>query len=302
MKDSTHKIPTLSPEIFRNNHIRNNADELLNDEHISQFFIHSFQDGDVSLNLPIPPHKKTVNDFVFITKGSMTRNLGIESFKLEKNDFLFTSKNSITTTEIVSNDLEGFYCHFSDEFIGSNPFMGTIHSQTSNLNYSQISNDEASSIEFLLGRILQLYKNQKSDDNNTRLISFYLSTVIAEVFLKTKNQALVSQQKNHVSIDFKRIVNANFKKNLSIKEYAGFMNITPNHLNKRVKKETGKTASEIIREVTILEAKVLLLQTKMTVNEISAELGLNDASYFSRLFKNETKSTPSDYRKMIELS
>ena len=132
-------IPTLSPKIFRKNYIKNNMDELLSDDSITQFFIHSFKDDDVYLNLPLPPHKKTVNDFVFISDGSMTKNLGIESFQLKKNDFLFTPKNNINTTESVSADLEGFYCHFTIEFIGPNPFMGTLHTQPSSQNYLHIS-------------------------------------------------------------------------------------------------------------------------------------------------------------------
>lgn len=89
---------------------------------------------------------------------------------------------------------------------------------------------------------------------------------------------------------------------MSIKEYASRLNITPNHLNKRVKHETGNTASEVIREITILEAKVLLLQTTMTIKEISKELGFNDDSCFGRLFKNKTNYSPSGYRRMIDLS
>ena len=101
---------------LRKHHINNNTYELLNDDSSTQFFIHSFEEDAVNLKLPL---KKTVNDFVFITYGSMTRNLGIKSFELKKNDFLLFPKNSITITEFVSADLEGFFCHFSDEFIGA---------------------------------------------------------------------------------------------------------------------------------------------------------------------------------------
>ena len=142
-------IPTLSPIVFRQNHIRNNTDELLNDDRISQFFIHSFKDDDVYLNLPLPPHKKTVNDFVFISNGNMTKTIGIESFQLKRNDFLFTPKNNITTTEFTSVDLEGFYCHFSDELIGANPFLKTLHMQDSSQNYLHFTQKEAHSLELL---------------------------------------------------------------------------------------------------------------------------------------------------------
>ena len=218
---------------------------------------------------------------------------------MKRNDFLFTPKNSITTTEFISDDLEGFYCHFSDEFIGVNPFLVTLDAHINNQNISRLSKDDANSLESLLKRILQLYKTRKSDSNNYRLIP---STVIAELFLMSKKHPVIPQQNKVVSSTFKNLVHLHFKQNLSVAEYSSLLSITPNHLNKKVKNETGKTASEIIKEISMLEAKVLLLQSNLSINEISEELGFNDASYFSRLFKTETNFSPTDYRKMIDLS
>ena len=302
LEKAKQNIPLLSPIIFKKNHIRNNTDELLNDENISEFFIHAFQDDEVKLNLPLPPHKKTVNDFVFVFNGSMTKNLGIESFNLKKNDFLFTPKNNITTTEMTSADLEGFYGHFSDEFVGANSFLRTLHAQPNRPNYLRILPAEATILEFLLARIVQLYKNRKNNENDYRIIPFYLSAVFAELFLTLDHQQIPSNQHSELFLKFQVLVDQQFKQNLTIAEYASQLHVSPNHLNKRIKSETGKTTSELIKEITILEAKVLLLQTKMTVKEISNELGFNDDSYFSRLFKNETNYTPSNYRKMIDLS
>jgi|SRR5690554_105597 len=299
---SKHNIPVLSPVIFKKDHIKNNTDAILDDDAITQFFIHSFQDDDVFLNLPLPPHKKTVHDFVFICNGSMTKSLGVESYQLKKNDFLFTPKNNITTTASVSSDLEGFYCHFSDEFIGANPFLGIWNTQPKSQNYVHVSDEAASHLAFLLSRMAQLYKNRKKNSNNDRLITFYLSTFIAELSLTVKKQEHEPRRQNDVVSKFMRLVHEQFKQNHKVEEYAEQLHITPNHLNKLLKKETGKTTSDIIKEITILEAKVLLLQTNLTINEISLELGFNDASYFSRLFKNETHFTPSKYRQMIDLS
>ncbi|MFD2909023.1 helix-turn-helix domain-containing protein [Flavobacterium ardleyense] len=301
MKKLKPNIPTLSPILFRNNFIQNKTDELLNHENITQFFIHSFKEDAVHLNLPLPPHKNTVNEFVFITNGTMKKNLGIESFQLNKNDFLFTPKNNIASTEYMSEDLEGFYCHFSDEFVGANPFLETLKTQISNQNYLHIPQEEVDNLVFLLTRIVKLYKNSNQNPNDFRLLSFYLSTVIAELFLTFVKQESSAKQNSAILSKFKKLVNKQFKKNLDISEYASQLTITPNHLNKIVKNETGKTASQIITEITVLEAKVLLLQTKMTINEISMELGFTDASYFSRFFKNSNNNSPSNYRKMIDL-
>lgn len=296
------KIPTLTPLSFKNDHIENNTDELLSQENISHFFIHSFKEDKIKLNLPLPPHKKTINDFVFITNGSMTRNLGIDSYQLNRYDFLFTPKNKITTTESVSEDLEGFFCHFSDEFIGANPFLETLHTQSLNENFMQISENEVENLKYLLKRMLQLYKTSNKSPKDYRLISFYLSTLLAEVFISVKHTRTNPKVNNDVLANFKDLVYQQFKQHTHIKEYASQLSITPNHLNKVVKSETGKTTTEIIQEIIILEAKVLLLQTTMTVSEISLSLGFEDASYFSRFFKKETSSTPSEFRKMIDLS
>lgn len=302
MNKSKHKIPILSPTLFRENHIMNSSDILLKGDNITDFFIHSFKGDFVNLNLPLPPHKKTVNDFVFVRNGSMAKSLGIDSFELQANDFLFTPKNSITTTENTSVDLDGYYFHFSDAFIGANPFLAKWQNNTITHNFLHLNENESINIEFLLNRILELHKTQNVEPNNFKLIRVYLSTLIAEVFLITEKKPTEKRPGNHISTSFKNLVHQHFKENLNVKDYAALLFITPNHLNKMVKSGTGKTASEIIKEVTILESKVLLIQTEMTIKEISNELGFSDISYFGRFFKNATKYSPRDYREMIDLS
>ncbi|MFZ1229870.1 MAG: hypothetical protein WAQ83_17785, partial [Saprospiraceae bacterium] len=211
----------------------NSNKELLNDDTISQFFIHYFKEGDVYFNIPLPPHKKTVNDFVYVIKGKMTKSVGIDSFELFENDLLFTPKNNITSTSLLSKDLEGFYCHFSDEFIGANPFLDMLHTQPSINDYFHFTNQDSTNLFFILTRIRNLYLSRKEQPGNYRLISFYLSTVIAELFLTFREKPINPEKKKDVFYKFNALVHAHFKQNWTIKEYAFNLNSTPNHLNKR---------------------------------------------------------------------
>jgi len=47
----------------------------------------------------------------------------------------------------------------------------------------------------------------------------------------------------------------------------------------------------------VSEARELLRSTTLSVKEIGYECGFNDEQYFCRLFKQQTGSTPSDFRR-----
>lgn len=299
-KRKTHEIPLLNPINFKEELIEESWSPLSR-LRVNEFFIHSFKDDVVPLKLPLPLHKKTVNDFALITKGSMTKTIGLESFSLHADQFLFTPKNSITTTKNVSVNLEGFYCHFSSDFIANNPFLKQWQTQSVLQNLLFLNEGEMEVLLSLLKRILFLYKEAKDNPQNYRLIQYYLSTFIAEISVISERKT--SKISVHPLIPkFRQLVNEKFKESKSVKFYADLLHVTPNHLNKIVKKETGKTTSDFIDHICILEAKVLLLQTNSSISQIAYELGYEDTSYFSRFFKRYTDTSPSSFRKMIDLS
>ncbi|MBK5284203.1 MAG: helix-turn-helix domain-containing protein [Bacteroidia bacterium] len=95
------------------------------------------------------------------------------------------------------------------------------------------------------------------------------------------------------------LVENNFRQKKSVSEYSEMLNISAGHLNDTVQHETGKTASEIIYERIILEAKRLLYHSAKSVKEIAYELLYDDPSHFNRFFKTHTGRTPEQFRKHI---
>ena len=56
------------------------------------------------------------------------------------------------------------------------------------------------------------------------------------------------------------------------------------------------TTTSVIVQRVILEAKRMLTDKRLTVNEIAVALGYDDYSYFSRLFKKQVGKSPTDFR------
>ncbi|MGM9694976.1 MAG: helix-turn-helix domain-containing protein [Alloprevotella sp.] len=78
--------------------------------------------------------------------------------------------------------------------------------------------------------------------------------------------------------------------------YAEKMCLTPNHLSCVLKEYSGKNATEWIDEYVVLEARIMLTNTKMTIQEIAYRLNFLTQSAFGKYFKLHTRVSPRHYR------
>jgi len=101
-----------------------------------------------------------------------------------------------------------------------------------------------------------------------------------------------------VTLEFRQLVTQRFKTVKSPGEYADLLHLSLSYLNEIVKETTGFTVSYWIQSEVVLEAKRLLYYSQCSVKEIAHELGYEDHTYFSRLFKKVEGRTPGEFREM----
>lgn len=82
----------------------------------------------------------------------------------------------------------------------------------------------------------------------------------------------------------------------SVGAYAQHIGVTPGHLTDAMKTATGRSASALVREARIREAKRLLAGTEFTVRQVASRVGFVDPAYFCRFFRRETGMTPGGFR------
>lgn len=83
---------------------------------------------------------------------------------------------------------------------------------------------------------------------------------------------------------------------LSRDTIAARFRVSPNHVSRLFKNEGLVSFNDYVNYVRINRAKYLLKNHRQTLDEIAAACGFAEASYFCRVFKKITKSTPSHYR------
>ena len=84
---------------------------------------------------------------------------------------------------------------------------------------------------------------------------------------------------------------------LSIEEILKDFHYSRLHLLRLFKKETGLTLSQYFQKIKLNYAKNVLETSNKSITQISIELGFANSSTFSAFFKNEFKTTPSQYKK-----
>jgi AraC-like DNA-binding protein len=100
-----------------------------------------------------------------------------------------------------------------------------------------------------------------------------------------------------ITQDFRKLLLREFKVRKSPTEYAAALNLSLSYLNEAVKATTGQSVSTLIQQEVMLEAKRLLYHSTCSVKELAHELGYDDHTYFSRLFKKTVGVTPGDFRR-----
>ncbi|WP_221435208.1 AraC family transcriptional regulator [Paenibacillus anseongense] len=86
-----------------------------------------------------------------------------------------------------------------------------------------------------------------------------------------------------------------------IRELAELVQLSDSHLRKLFIKQTGQAPLHFVHSLKIEQAKRLLATSVKPISQISYELGVENANYFTRMFKAKSGLTPMQYRQQYGL-
>lgn len=113
-------------------------------------------------------------------------------------------------------------------------------------------------------------------------------------FLYPKNDSDKTTVGQHnMAIDF---MNRHLDRMLTVEEMAGSVNLSPSHFTYVFKMKTGFTPIEYFNHLKVQKACQYLLFTDLRIKAIAYELGMEDQSYFSRMFTKVMGVSPGAYR------
>lgn len=95
---------------------------------------------------------------------------------------------------------------------------------------------------------------------------------------------------------FRQSVESGFRRQRSIRDYAGDLGISTDRLHAICQRTLGRSPIELVHDRVMQEAKLRLERSTRTVQDISDTLGFRDPANFSHFFKRKAGISPSRYR------
>ena len=143
----------------------------------------------------------------------------------------------------------------------------------------------------------------KNDEYSDQIQIGMLITMTAEVMRNFQSSMTCSYLPEQINNDEGFAVLGymqEHKGSLNLSEIAGHFGFSESQCSKLIRKTTGMSFNELRRMLRIRRAENMLMNTNMTVNEISLALGYENTETFIRLFRKVLHITPGKYREQIQ--
>ncbi|MEZ5071010.1 MAG: helix-turn-helix transcriptional regulator [Bacteroidales bacterium] len=248
------------------------------------------------------PFRQTVSNFVFLTGGTSIRSRGLQRYEIQEDDFFFVPAFEIMSIEDRNPGVRGYFCHFEPSLLHPGRQNRDINVPYPFLRIAghplvRVAGESRDHALWLLNRLEMEYKRDRSC--RKEIISAYLIALFEELLPLTSAEAQSPARAAHdLAARFHTALNLHILDKQRVGEYADLLRVSSETLNRSLKQTTGKSAGAWIQETLLLESKVLLVQSDLTVSEIADRLGQKQPSNFVRFFKSRTGFTPGEYRRM----
>lgn len=245
-------------------------------------------------------HTHHYYELLYVRSGNFDYFIDKSVVHVSAKEVILVDKNNVHKALFTSVKSSYFIIKFEPHFL-DDEFKSDVEQLFLNKKISLQSFDYFT-FDMLFSKMQHSYEDKKAHFRT--LVKYQLSEILLMLLEKCKNQintdvspkaSLVDQIANYIQT----CVFEQKSEVLRLDEIAKKFNVSPCHLSKKFKKETGFGLKEYILSTKIAYAKNLM-ETSNSIIEIAYKCGFNDSNYFSTVFKKVEKATPRDYIKYIK--
>ena len=245
--------------------------------------------------------RRQFNLVYLLVGGEHDVQLGADERWLKPNDLVIVPEGTVYASRYI-HQCRGYCIHFKTEFI--QPLLkGPLAAEFSCFDLEaehivNVSEEESAMLQQAFRDIINEYARFSHEkDHVLRNFIHILLLRIREIHHPHARRMKESATRGmRITNQFKHLVEKNFIEHRQVKWYADALHITPKHLGDMVKATIGRTPRGVIADMLLLEAKVLLGSTDLSISQVAQRLNFDDQAHFGHFIKQRTGRTPTEIR------
>jgi AraC family transcriptional regulator, transcriptional activator of pobA len=244
------------------------------------------------------PHQHDFEELLVGIEGELEHFIDFKSETMEAPFISFVTKGKVhrVVPKPKNGKIKIWVMRFKSEFIPETTFqLYSYYHDEANL---ALANDRCFNRLETICEMMDGEMQQETPDYSVirHLLSALFTMIEAE---RRKFQSPEEESQSTQNITFKnfmKILEENFRRPEGVEFYAEKLFMSSRNLNLITQNILQQSVSEIIETRKLIEAKNLLTSTDKSISEIGFELGYNEKSYFTSVFKKKSGQTPSEFR------
>lgn len=248
--------------------------------------------------------RRQFNLVYLLLGGEHDVQLGAEERWLKPNDLVIVPEGTVYASRYIHR-CQGYCIHFKTDFV--QPLLrGPLASEFPCFDLEaehivNVNGEESALLQQAFRDIIAEHERFSHEkDHVLRNFIHILLLRIREIH-KPHAQRMKEGATRGMEITnrFKHLVEKNFIEHREVSWYAGQLHITAQHLADVVKKTIGRTPRQVINDMLMLEARVLLGSTDLTITQVAQRLSFEDQAHFGHFIKQRSGFTPTELRQKL---
>jgi AraC family transcriptional regulator, transcriptional activator of pobA len=249
-------------------------------------------------SLPNNPHVHEFEELLIGSEGQIEHFIDFKavSFKAPFISFITMGKVHRLKPMTLNNKCNIWVICFSSDFIPESTYqLYSYYHDHANIEFK----DEGSFARMVMLAEM-INEEMQSTDPKLSVVRDILKTLFTMIEAEEERNILQGRPYPKVQSttfkNFLKILEENFRRPEGVGFYSEKLFMTTRNLNLICQSILNKSVSEIIETRKLIEAKNLLIYTDKSVSEIGFEIGFNEKTYFTSVFKKVTGTTPTTFR------
>ncbi|MDD6678406.1 MAG: response regulator [Firmicutes bacterium] len=182
--------------------------------------------------------------------------------------------------------------HFLEQQLSSRD-MKRIHQDLIQVFYGYLYENRIDTKDFMQDEVsLKVSEAAEfSAINMMKYVSFLYDSVVRHIEELKKSRSVIERAKQYIA--------EHYMEDIGRTVIAQEVMLAPNYLSMLFHKETGQTIREYINLCRVEEAKKIMAFTNDSITDVAMQVGFDNISYFSTVFKKYTNSSPAEYRSTL---